>query len=102
MGPSKPTMSDATFAFATQLYRNEAKALQTQVLSDFCSSAELVLICDRYKKDGYDLLLRQPTSGCQIFILVFMMLSCIILTLSFCKAIDQKLRLNIIYLSVVI
>ncbi|XP_049659049.1 protein moonraker isoform X6 [Accipiter gentilis] len=31
MGPSKPTMSDATFAFATQLYRNEAKALQTQL-----------------------------------------------------------------------
>ncbi|XP_035753133.1 protein moonraker isoform X6 [Egretta garzetta] len=31
MGPSKPAMSDATFAFATQLYRNEAKALQTQL-----------------------------------------------------------------------
>ncbi|XP_075024295.1 protein moonraker isoform X2 [Calonectris borealis] len=31
MGPSKPTMSDATFAFTTQLYRNEAKALQTQL-----------------------------------------------------------------------
>ncbi|KAM9257346.1 protein moonraker isoform 2-T3 [Cariama cristata] len=27
----KPTMSDATFAFTTQLYRNEAKALQTQL-----------------------------------------------------------------------
>ncbi|XP_032838220.2 protein moonraker isoform X5 [Tyto alba] len=31
MGLSKPTMSDATFAFPTQLYRNEAKALQTQL-----------------------------------------------------------------------
>ncbi|XP_057275974.1 protein moonraker isoform X3 [Pezoporus wallicus] len=31
MGPSKATVSDATFAFATQLYRNEAKALQTQL-----------------------------------------------------------------------
>ncbi|XP_010279914.1 PREDICTED: uncharacterized protein KIAA0753-like, partial [Phaethon lepturus] len=31
MEPSKPTMSDATFAFTTQLYRNEAKALQTQL-----------------------------------------------------------------------
>uniref|UniRef100_A0A8C8EEE9 KIAA0753 n=1 Tax=Otus sunia TaxID=257818 RepID=A0A8C8EEE9_9STRI len=32
MGPSNPTMSDATFAFTTQLYRNEAKSLQTQQL----------------------------------------------------------------------
>ncbi|XP_074969098.1 protein moonraker isoform X1 [Phalacrocorax aristotelis] len=31
MGPSKPAMSDATFAFTTQLHRNEAKALQTQL-----------------------------------------------------------------------
>ncbi|XP_062471601.1 protein moonraker isoform X3 [Pezoporus occidentalis] len=31
MGPSKATVSDATFAIATQLYRNEAKALQTQL-----------------------------------------------------------------------
>ncbi|XP_059685178.1 protein moonraker [Gavia stellata] len=31
MGPSKPTMSGATFAFTTQLYKNEAKALQTQL-----------------------------------------------------------------------
>ncbi|XP_030909589.2 protein moonraker isoform X3 [Melopsittacus undulatus] len=31
MGPSKATVSDATFAFATQLYRNKAKALQTQL-----------------------------------------------------------------------
>ncbi|XP_054703866.1 protein moonraker isoform X5 [Grus americana] len=31
MGPSKPTMSDAMFAFTTQLYRNEAKALKTQL-----------------------------------------------------------------------
>ncbi|XP_075374586.1 protein moonraker isoform X3 [Mycteria americana] len=31
MGPSKPAMSDGTFAFTTQLYRNEAKALQTQL-----------------------------------------------------------------------
>lgn len=31
MGPSKPTMSDATFVFTTQLYRNEAKTLQTQL-----------------------------------------------------------------------
>ncbi|XP_074778637.1 protein moonraker isoform X4 [Athene noctua] len=31
MGPSNPTMSDATFAFTTQLYRNEAKSLQTQL-----------------------------------------------------------------------
>ncbi|XP_010113869.1 PREDICTED: uncharacterized protein KIAA0753-like, partial [Chlamydotis macqueenii] len=31
MGPSKPTMSDAAFAFTTQLYRNEAKTLQTQL-----------------------------------------------------------------------
>lgn len=50
MGPSKATVSDDTFAFATQLYRNEAKALQTQVLFDFCSNAELAFICDCYKK----------------------------------------------------
>ncbi|XP_072737953.1 protein moonraker isoform X2 [Ciconia boyciana] len=31
MGLSKPAMSDGTFAFTTQLYRNEAKALQTQL-----------------------------------------------------------------------
>ncbi|KAM6242072.1 protein moonraker isoform 3-T3 [Porphyrio hochstetteri] len=31
MRPSKPTMPDAIFAFATQLYRNEAMALQTQL-----------------------------------------------------------------------
>ncbi|XP_068271517.1 protein moonraker isoform X1 [Nyctibius grandis] len=31
MGPSKPTVSETTFAFTTQLYRNEAKALQTQL-----------------------------------------------------------------------
>ncbi|XP_074017058.1 protein moonraker isoform X2 [Numenius arquata] len=31
MGPSKPAVSDATLAFTTQLYRNEAKALQTQL-----------------------------------------------------------------------
>ncbi|XP_010166803.1 protein moonraker [Antrostomus carolinensis] len=31
MGPSKPAMSDAVFSFTTQLYRNEAKALQTQL-----------------------------------------------------------------------
>ncbi|KAM6118638.1 LOW QUALITY PROTEIN: protein moonraker [Phoenicopterus ruber ruber] len=31
MGPSKPAVSDATFAFTTQLYKNEAKALQTQL-----------------------------------------------------------------------
>ncbi|XP_075296285.1 protein moonraker isoform X2 [Opisthocomus hoazin] len=31
MGPSKPTMSDVTLAFTTQLHRNEAKASQTQL-----------------------------------------------------------------------
>ncbi|XP_014817967.1 PREDICTED: protein moonraker isoform X2 [Calidris pugnax] len=31
MGPSKPAVSDATLAFTTQLYRNEAKPLQTQL-----------------------------------------------------------------------
>ncbi|KAM9370613.1 LOW QUALITY PROTEIN: protein moonraker [Phaethornis superciliosus] len=31
MGPSKPTMSVATFALPTQLHRSEAKALQTQL-----------------------------------------------------------------------
>ncbi|KFV93421.1 Uncharacterized protein KIAA0753, partial [Eurypyga helias] len=31
MGPSKPAVSDATFAFTTQLYRDEAKAFQTQL-----------------------------------------------------------------------
>ncbi|XP_065551283.1 protein moonraker isoform X2 [Lathamus discolor] len=31
MAPSKATVSDATFAFTTQLYRDEAKALQTQL-----------------------------------------------------------------------
>ncbi|XP_074701291.1 protein moonraker isoform X1 [Strix aluco] len=31
MGPSNPTKSDAMFAFTTQLYRNEAKSLQTQL-----------------------------------------------------------------------
>ncbi|XP_075576408.1 protein moonraker isoform X2 [Pelecanus crispus] len=31
MGPSKPAMSDATPAFTTHLYRNEAKAVQTQL-----------------------------------------------------------------------
>ncbi|XP_071621083.1 protein moonraker isoform X3 [Heliangelus exortis] len=31
MEPSKPTMSVATFALTTQLHRNEAKALQTQL-----------------------------------------------------------------------
>ncbi|XP_010002116.1 PREDICTED: uncharacterized protein KIAA0753 homolog [Chaetura pelagica] len=31
MGPSKPTVSDATFALTTRLYKNEAKALQTQL-----------------------------------------------------------------------
>ncbi|NXT26894.1 MOONR protein, partial [Syrrhaptes paradoxus] len=37
MGPSKPTMSDATFAFPPQQYRSEATAAHTQVLFDFCS-----------------------------------------------------------------
>ncbi|KAM9218680.1 protein moonraker [Leptosomus discolor] len=31
MGPIKPTVSEATHAFTTQLHRNEAKALQTQL-----------------------------------------------------------------------
>ncbi|KFV04290.1 Uncharacterized protein KIAA0753 [Pterocles gutturalis] len=31
MGPSKPAMTDATFAFPTQQYRNEAKAARTQL-----------------------------------------------------------------------
>ncbi|XP_009989390.1 PREDICTED: uncharacterized protein KIAA0753-like, partial [Tauraco erythrolophus] len=31
MGPSKPAMSDAAFVFTSQLCRNEAKALQTQL-----------------------------------------------------------------------
>ncbi|KAM6403206.1 protein moonraker [Rhynochetos jubatus] len=31
MGPSEPAVSDAALAFTTQLYRNEAKALQTQL-----------------------------------------------------------------------
>ncbi|KAM9272709.1 protein moonraker isoform 3-T3 [Morus bassanus] len=31
MGPSKPAMSDAAFAFTAQVHRNEAKALQTQL-----------------------------------------------------------------------
>ncbi|NWU64231.1 MOONR protein, partial [Pterocles burchelli] len=31
MGPSKPAVSDATFAFPTQQYRNEAKAVHTQL-----------------------------------------------------------------------
>jgi len=50
MGPSKPPLSDAPLRPTTQLYRSEAKSLQTQVLFDFFSSADVFFICDYYKK----------------------------------------------------
>lgn len=89
MGPSKPSLSGAPFASTAPLYRNEGKTLQTQVLFDFCSNAELLLICDHYKKDNRDTL---PETGVtQIFILAFVALSYMIMILFFC--IEQKLCL---------